>query len=265
MEAAIVITNVLDMHAQPDRTSERVNQCLFGDAVHCGGRRKGFVRITKSIDNYSGWVDERFLLPLPVSQQERYLAGQHWVVRSLQVPLLSGLDSRLTIPPHLLYYGTRLKVHEVGGSHYRVDLPSLAPMFVKKGHLAPINSNRPITGSQLVREARRFLGIPYLWGGSTPAGFDCSGLVQMVLGRLGVYVPRDTRDQIKIGQNVVRERTRTGDLVFFDRHVGFAIGSAALIHASVGGGGVRINSLVAGRPDYREDLDRSYRMTRRIL
>lgn len=265
MEAAIVITNVLDMHARPDRTSERVNQSLYGDAVHCGGRRKGFVRITKRIDDYSGWVDERFLLPLSASQRDPYLAGQRWVVRSLQAPLLSTLDSRLTVSPHFIYYGSRLNARKADKNHYRVDLPGLAPMFVKKVHLAPINSNRPISGSQLVREARRFLGIPYLWGGLTPAGFDCSGLVQMVMSRFGVYVPRDTRNQIKIGQNVVRERTRTGDLVFFDRHVGFAIGSAALIHASVGGGGVRVNSLVAGRPDYREDLDRSYRMTRRVL
>lgn len=265
MKAAVITTNVLDMYAKPDRFSERVNQCLFGDAVSTGTRRKGFVRIVKLHDSYPGWVDERFLLPLGVARANEYSSAQRFVVRSQQASLLGALDSQLTRSPHFLYYGTRLKARSADKVHYRIELPGLPALFVKKAHLAPINSSTRVTGSRVVREAKRFLGVPYLWGGLTPAGFDCSGMVQSVLARFGTDMPRDTRDQIKIGQNVARERTKTGDLVFFDRHIGFAIGPTALIHASVGGGGVRINSLVSGQPDYREDLDRSYRTTRRVL
>ncbi len=265
MEGAIVITNVLDMHAEADRSSERVNQCLFGDALHAGKRRAGFVRVTKCVDGYSGWVDERLVTRVSSSDLSSYCAGQRWVVKSMQALLLSAIGGKLTQPPHFVYYGTRLNLRAAGKDYYRIVVPDLPRLFIKKRHLAPINSSKPLTGNQLVREARRFLGVPYLWGGLSPAGFDCSGLVQAVMSRFGRRVPRDTRDQISLGQNVARERTRTGDLVFFERHVGIAIGTTALIHASVGGGGVRINSLVAGQPDYREDLNRSYRMTRRVL
>jgi cell wall-associated NlpC family hydrolase len=79
-----------------------------------------------------------------------------------------------------------------------------------------------------------------------------------------MYVPRDTRDQISVGQRVERERIKSGDLLFFRRHVGLAVGRTHIIHASRGGGGVRLEALVPGLPVYREDLDRDFAQARRI-
>jgi cell wall-associated NlpC family hydrolase len=122
-----------------------------------------------------------------------------------------------------------------------------------------------VTPRMIVREARRFLGVPYLWGGISPAGFDCSGLVRALFGRYDIYLPRDTKDQIKMGRHIDRTEVRAGDLLFFKRHVGLALGRSRILHASVGGSGVRINSLTEGDDDYRADLDRDYAGARRLL
>jgi cell wall-associated NlpC family hydrolase len=100
-------------------------------------------------------------------------------------------------------------------------------------------------GARVVALARRELGVPYVWGGESPAGFDCSGLVAYVYGRLGVSLPRVAADQYRAGRHVARSVLRAGDLVFFDGldHVGIYIGGGRFIHAPHTGDVVRISSL----------------------
>ncbi len=90
-----------------------------------------------------------------------------------------------------------------------------------------------ILGRRAVAVARRYAGVPYRWGGATPRGFDCSGLVQYVYGRLGVELPRVTYDQFRVGRHVRRDQLRAGDLIFFHRvsHVGMWIGHGWFIQA----------------------------------
>ena len=87
--------------------------------------------------------------------------------------------------------------------------------------------------------------MPYRWGGSSPSGFDCSGLVYFVYGRLGVSLPRVTYSQWNAGRHVLRSELAPGDLVFFygQSHVGIYIGGGRFIHAPHTGTSVRIDSL----------------------
>jgi cell wall-associated NlpC family hydrolase len=104
----------------------------------------------------------------------------------------------------------------------------------------------------LIQEA---IGTPYVWGGSKPGGFDCSGLLQYYWGKVGVNIPRTTYDQWKTGQAVGKGQLRAGDAVFFHKtsrgpeHVGFYIGNGKFIEAPHTGAKVRISTL-AGRKDY---------------
>ncbi len=100
-------------------------------------------------------------------------------------------------------------------------------------------------GVRAVALARRELGVPYVWGGDGPSGFDCSGLVFYVYGRLGVHLPRVAADQYRAGRHVSRSDLRPGDLVFFHGlgHVGIYIGGGSFIHAPHTGDVVRISSL----------------------
>jgi peptidoglycan DL-endopeptidase CwlO len=100
-------------------------------------------------------------------------------------------------------------------------------------------------GARAVALARRELGVRYAWGGESPSGFDCSGLVQYVYARLGVQLPRIAADQYRAGRHVPRSALRPGDLVFFDHlgHVGIYIGGGRFIHAPHSGTVVQIGTL----------------------
>ncbi|MER3456676.1 MAG: peptidoglycan endopeptidase [candidate division GAL15 bacterium] len=107
----------------------------------------------------------------------------------------------------------------------------------------------PSRGLALVSFARRFLGVPYRWGGTGLGGFDCSGFLYAVFRQLGVELPRTSFEMFRAGRPVQRDQLQPGDLVFFTTyapgasHAGMYVGGARFIHASSVGGGVRIDSL----------------------
>jgi cell wall-associated NlpC family hydrolase len=94
------------------------------------------------------------------------------------------------------------------------------------------------------------LGQPYQWGGASPGGFDCSGLVVYATGSAGLHLPRTAHEQLHAGAPVSRDELRAGDLVFMhlarkELHVGIALGGDRFVHAPSSGGYVRIDSLTA--------------------
>lgn len=109
-------------------------------------------------------------------------------------------------------------------------------------------------GQSIVDLARQYMGTQYVWGGSDPSGFDCSGLVTYVYGKNGISLPRTTYNQIQVGYSVEPNKLRLGDLVFFDTdrsqsgpdHVGIYIGGGRFIHSPRPGEGVKISSLADG-------------------
>ena len=103
-------------------------------------------------------------------------------------------------------------------------------------------------GQRIVNEASKYLGVPYLWGGTTPSGFDCSGLVQYVLRDLGINISRVTQTQCKEGVPVAKGDLQPGDLVFFEsngevHHVGIYVGNGQMLHAPHTGDVVRIKDM----------------------
>jgi cell wall-associated NlpC family hydrolase len=100
-------------------------------------------------------------------------------------------------------------------------------------------------GERAVHTAEQYLGVPYVWGGESPSGFDCSGLVQYVYGKLGVHLPRTSYAQYDAGRHIGRGALEPGDLVFFDGlgHVGIYIGGGRFIHAPHTGTRVQIGTL----------------------
>ncbi|GBD29092.1 D-gamma-glutamyl-meso-diaminopimelic acid endopeptidase CwlS [bacterium HR32] len=107
----------------------------------------------------------------------------------------------------------------------------------------------PSRGLALVALARRFLGVPYRWGGTGNGGFDCSGFLYTLFQRFGITLPRTSFAMFRVGRPVSRSELRPGDLVFFTTyargpsHAGIYVGGGNFIHASSAGGGVRIDPL----------------------
>lgn len=106
-----------------------------------------------------------------------------------------------------------------------------------------------IGGIEFVNQAKSFLGTPYVWGGSQPGGFDCSGFIYYLAAQRGISIPRTADVQFNIGKPVDRSNLQAGDLVFFSTyepgpsHVGIYMGDGNFIHASSAGRGVIITSL----------------------
>ena len=94
----------------------------------------------------------------------------------------------------------------------------------------------------------KYLGVPYVWGGTSPSGFDCSGLVQYACKKNGISVPRVAASQRNVGKSVSRQNLQPGDLVFFSSggrvsHVGIYVGNGNMIHAPQTGDVVKISSI----------------------
>lgn len=112
---------------------------------------------------------------------------------------------------------------------------------------AVYNAGGSATGQAIVNTAMQYLGVPYVWGGTSPSGFDCSGLVQYVCSKNGISVARVAAAQSHCGTPVSRENLQPGDLVFFGKgnihHVGIYVGNGNMIHAPQTGDVVKISSI----------------------
>ncbi|MEN6430845.1 MAG: NlpC/P60 family protein [Coriobacteriales bacterium] len=132
------------------------------------------------------------------------------------------------------------------------------------GRAATPAGDLPAGHPEVVKIALEYLGVPYVWGGSSPSGFDCSGLCKYVYGRIGIDLPRTSRSQYTAGAHIAPDRLdllRPGDLVFFGtggdpsrvHHVGIYVGDGDFIHAPSQGDVVKVSSLterIASRGDY---------------
>src|SRR3954466_6498618 len=124
-------------------------------------------------------------------------------------------------------------------------VPPLPAMTVRKPASVRRKALRVPLGNKVVKYAKHFLGVPYVWGGSTPRGFDCSGFVRYVYAHFGVALPHSSYAQFGDGRRVSRRSLRPGDLLFFDAvgHVGLYIGNGRFIHAPHTGTRVRVERL----------------------
>jgi cell wall-associated NlpC family hydrolase len=143
-------------------------------------------------------------------------------------------------------FGTRLVALRHAGHHWSVALPD--------GRRARVADKRVSTAAlparprAVVTSARQFLGLGYLWAGTSGFGFDCSGLPEIVYRTHGIRIPRDAAAQATAGQAVPRAALRKGDLIFFARngqvhHVGMYVGHGMMLHAPHTGAAVQVTSL----------------------
>lgn len=247
-----------DVYAQPDVHSERLTQCVYGDVVRIEEENTWWYAV--KIGPYpelAGWIHKAAITMLPS-------ASPYMKERSLTTIVIRQNVSHIFVWPDTtidIVMGTELPFLGESGQWYLVRLPTndigkiareaaypetaypsvaVEPLIHSKQKPAPA----PIAASQqrrnIVNTARGFLGIVYIWGGTTPRGFDCSGLSYLVYKLNGIELPRVSwlQFQTGVGTTISRSHLRKGDLVFFQTyrkgpsHVGIYIGNNQFIHAS---------------------------------
>jgi cell wall-associated NlpC family hydrolase len=247
----LIACPVVPMFRAPDSNSEQVSQALLGTAVsELGGH--GNWRFVTTPDNYPGWVETAALRDHPISWGSPFVE-----VKDLWINLRAEPSYAAVIHATI---GVRLPLRGRSVGWVGLLVPGGETLWTEAHRVRIVRerASRVPSPAAVVRTARRFLGVPYLWGGCSPLGLDCSGFVQLVLRLHGMEVSRDAHLQAVQGESV--GDPEAADLVFFgppDRpdavtHVGMMLDESRCIHAS-GGNCVRVDRLrdLARRLEYR--------------
>jgi pimeloyl-ACP methyl ester carboxylesterase len=286
---ALVNRSVSDLRREPHSLSERVSQALLAEAAQILEDRGEWAKVRLERDGYLGWMQSAGLHPCEKQQVESYqqscthliTAG---IVSTYHQPEIK--DGKELDEAGQLVFGLVVPVVERTIGMAAICKPDGEVCWVPDTALLPI-AKRPQPDPEGVAHTlqliRRFVGVPYLWGGRTPYGFDCSGLAQTFLEFLGIPVPRDADQQFKVGTPVESD-FMPGDLLFFGEskdidylpgeptaprraitHVAISLGGSLFIHSNGAAWGVSCNSFDTSSPLYRDWLKKNLAGARRYL
>lgn len=249
---AVVRTPLAPMYAEPDVASAQLSQRVAGHEVELLEASDDWFRARGS-DQYEGWIHRGFLSAMPPNTAR----GSAHVMRiSLGCVTRTPSGNQRAMP-----LGATLSPEEVVKSGDIVNVTEMVDRF-------------PSSALAITRSARGlFEGTPYLWGGITPWGADCSGFVQTIYGLHGVLLPRDAWQQSDEGSDAGKlEHLEAGDLAFFtdrvDRrasHVAIALGGNRLVHLALGRGGYATENLSEPGDPYVAKLRGRFLRARRVL
>ncbi|MEO7822141.1 MAG: SH3 domain-containing C40 family peptidase [Gemmatimonadaceae bacterium] len=255
IESVTAVAAIAPMLCEPDVKTTQVSQLLHGHVAEVI-ERNGLWLHVKSADGYDGWVHQGYVVTIP---------------EPVPSPSNTGWDD-----PRPLSLGCT--VRDAQGATRKLPLGALITEGEERfGGLAMTLEERkhsfPPSADSIIASATTFFeGTSYEWGGVTPWGCDCSGLVHSSFHLHGVHVPRDAWQQAATGKPVESiDSVRPGDLLFFSdepsgkiTHVAISMGGTRVVHLALGRGGYAVDDLKSG-DEYTNLLLQRFRFARRIL
>ncbi|UCE01781.1 MAG: C40 family peptidase [Candidatus Latescibacterota bacterium] len=261
-QCAWVTASVADVRRDPSHAAEQVTQALQGEVLEPLLHEEGWL-LARLPDGYVGWLRDWHLRLHAPTVPARFAQA---VNARIQVATARLRETPGTTTPARAesVLGTRVVAGARKSDWLEIEIPGGTRGWAHASEVRAGAADWPMSREAILSTLHTLIGVPYVWGGRSPKGFDCSGLVQFVFGLHGVPLPRDSDQQFECGQ-VVQEPV-PGDLLFFGRdsisHVAVALGAREYLHAR---GHVRRNSLATGAPAYDAELAGMLRGTRRIL
>ena len=238
-----VVVPVANMYSGPSDQKDVVSQAIYGSNVKLLEARGEWSRI-QTDDHYRGWTPSRYLR-LVLKGSGYATAGRTVQVDSLFANIYHETNVTRHKPVVTIPFQTQLEVISEGkdddAGWLKVRLPDMRTAWVRAGDV--VEDPKPLTIPESIELAKRFLGLPYLWGGRSTFGYDCSGFTQMLVRSRGVIMPRDADIQAAWSgvTPVDRKALQPGDLLFFGSsakhitHTGMYIGDGQFIHDTTHG------------------------------
>lgn len=247
---------VVPVRRDPSDKAEMSTQLLFGDLVEITAREASWCQVKILYDAYEGWIDAKQVRLISGKEFRRLGQAKVMVNRQLFSDFVSVGDVKIYLPAGCSFYDLTARVMEIAGEKYRLEGKSYP--FIYNG----------ING--LLETANSFLSCPYLWGGKTYLGLDCSGFTQVVFKQHGIKLLRDAAQQATQGELIsILNDGKPGDLAFFDNaegkiiHVGILLDNQRIIHCS---GKVRID-MIDDKGIFKRELNKythSLQLIRRV-
>ena len=280
---ALINRPVDDLRRGPATLTERVSQARLGEAARILESGPEWSRIRLDHDGYTGWIHTRALHPCSAEAAAAWSAACDTVIAAGFAEVLDDSGE----PFQKLVFATRVALAEIRGVHALVRIPDGRLWRVRSEDLLGRSAAPGVDAAGIALTlglCQRFLGTPYLWGGRTPYGFDCSGLASTFYGFMGLDIPRDSDQQYAAGEPV-EGPLLAGDLVFFGEvpadgaavpdprgyvrqahisHVGISLGGHGFIHASGSNWGIARATLDPDSPLREPWLTANYRGARRF-
>lgn len=249
MEFRVCSVPVAPMRIEPSHRSEMVSQLLFGEKVTLiEPNLDGWLKVKAKYDDYEGWIQKA----------QSIIIDEH----------------KYNKPDHLI---TADWVNEIDFNGYKMYIPMGCSLSAFGAGITPWNKNTvkfkgkmwnteevEFSEKFFKQTAYRFLNTPYLWGGKSVFGIDCSGFVQTVLKLFNIQVPRDSSFQAGFGENVdFLQSAKCGDIAFFDNvegkiiHVGILLNSNEIVHSS---GKVRLDKIDSEGIINQETKERTHKL-----
>ncbi|MPR34655.1 C40 family peptidase [Salmonirosea aquatica] len=274
----VVTISVANIRSQPRDAAELATQALLGMPLQVLDKDRGWY-LVQTPDHYIAWVDWGGLQRMTLTEFEAWEAADKIMVLAPYTFSYEKPDAQGQTVSDLVA-GDRLNLLEETTEFYHVQYPDGRYAYVAKTDAQPYQKwleSLAISEEKLVNTAKRMMGLPYLWGGTSYKGVDCSGFTKTIYYLNGWELPRDASQQVNTGELIDTaddfSNLRPGDLLFFGTrasdltrekvtHVGMWIGNDEFIHAS---GKVRISSMNAEAPNFDAYEKNRFLRAKRLL